>query len=151
MPHTNPEPALRMAAEQFDAKAQPQAELTLTKSRLHMLAHFVFDATRITFLDEASSDVDRIFGVDTENEVFYDRAAARIERLSPAQTGQGIAALASARQMAAECRRLPRDQGRTKARNLIRAVDAVMERIYRLGPIDSDPNTAYVTRRPALL
>ncbi|AWB47706.1 hypothetical protein HYN69_03600 [Gemmobacter aquarius] len=149
--NNDPETTLRKAAENFRLEAaKGKASVPMTKSHLQMAAYFLFDDTRLAFLDETASDIDRVFGVDTENEEYFERAVRRIERLDAAQTGQGIAALVAARRLVEGCKSLPHDQRRSEARNLIKAVDTVMERIYSLGPVLRDASTAYVTRRPAL-
>lgn len=147
----DPETTLRKAAESFRVEGpEGDTAVPMTKSRLQMTAYFLFDDTRVAFLDETASDIDRVFGVDTENEEYFDRAIRRIERLDAAQTAQGIAAMLAARRLVEGSKSLPHDQRRSEARNLIKAVDTVMERIYSLGPVLRDASTAYVTRRPAL-
>ena len=149
--YKDPETTLRKAAESFRLDgAEGDTAAAMTKSQLQMAAYFLFDDTRLAFLDETASDIDRVFGVDTENEEYFDRAIRRIERLDAAQTAQGIAALIAARRLVEDCKSLPHDQRRREVRNLIKAVDTVMERIYSLGPVLRDASTAYMTRRPAL-
>lgn len=150
MPSGQPEATLRKAMLAFDLDTTASDEQrALTQARLQMVGHYLFGITRSAFLDDGASNVDRIFGVDTQNEEFYERAAARFGKLTPAQTGKSLAALTAAAELAAQSDRKAPSERKAEMRELITAVDSVLETIHSLGPASTCPKKTWITRRPA--
>ena len=140
------EAALRAAT--WHSTHTPRGAKDQHAGQLAMLGHRLFDATREAFCPESASGTDRIFGVDTENEQFYERARHRAS-LVTAKSTQAIALLTEACRILSDWSRASRTDRQMQARALIRAVDTVYETIERLGPIAPNPATDWQTRRPA--